>query len=82
MKKIGTIQFRYFLKDEHIITPDGYGMVVEDEKQILDVRDFMDSEVLIQHRNSSGGNPGNSPKLVDREYVHHVSQEEYHEKDN
>ena len=77
MDKYGTLQFRYFTEKDYVITPLGYGIVVEDEKEIDTSDYFPYSEVLVQHKNGCGQNPGNKPRMMERSCVSLITREKY-----
>jgi len=73
----GVLHFKYFTKGDYVRTPEGVGVVVEDEGEITAEYDFCTSEVLIQHKDSSSNNPSNKPIEVIRDYILTISEEEY-----
>ena len=75
--KEGTLRFYYFTEGDYVITPEGVGIVIEDEGPILEEKDFCDSEVKIQHKFNSSNNVSNHPMDVIRDYVTAISKEEY-----
>ena len=77
MEKFGTINFRYFIKGDYIITPCGYGIVLKDEKEIKSEQDLVYSEILIQHTEGNSNNAGNRPIMIDRECVSLITKEKY-----
>ncbi len=77
MDKYGTLEFRYFIKNDRVITPMGYGIVVEDEKDIDTADYFPYSEVLVQHKQGCGQNPSNKPRMMERSCVNLTTREKY-----
>lgn len=73
-KKIEIIQFQ---KDDYVITPMGYGIVTEDQEEISDTEELSVAEVMVQHKEGSGGNPGNTPLAIDYLSVYITSEENY-----
>ena len=76
MKK-GVLHFMYFTKGDFVRTPEGVGVVVEDEGEITTEIDFCMSEVKIQHKEGTSNNPSNNPIEVIRDYILSISEEEY-----
>ena len=76
--KEGILHFMYFTKGDFVITPEGVGIVAEDEGEITAEYDFCTSEVLIQHKNGTSNNPSNNPIEVIRDYITTITEEEYH----
>ena len=66
VKRTGTVSFTYFDKDDYVITPEGVGIVLEDESKIDSEEDLRYSEVLIQHKSGISTNPSNAPKCMTR----------------
>ena len=77
MEKFGTLEFRYFIKNDYVITPGGYGIVVKDEEEIDTTDYFLYSEVLVQHKNSNENNTNNRPIMVNRENVRLINRKSY-----
>ena len=77
MEKFGILEFRYFMKNDRVITPEGYGIVVKDEEEIDTADYFLYSEVLVQHKHGTEHNPGNRPLMLERSCVHLVTRETY-----
>jgi len=75
--KEGVLHFMYFTTGDYVRTPEGVGVVVEDEGDITAEYDFCTSEVKIQHKFGSSNNPTNSPIEVIRDYVHRIDKDEY-----
>jgi hypothetical protein len=80
--KEGVLHFTYFTTDDYVRTPEGVGIVTEDENPIIEENDFCTSEVKIQHKFSSSNNTNNAPIDVIRDYVKLISSEEYAEETN
>ena len=76
MKK-GVLHFNYFTAGDYVRTPEGVGIVCEDEPPILHESDFCLSEVKIQHKYGSSNNPSNHPIEVIRDYVLRSTKKEY-----
>jgi len=76
MKK-GVLEFNYFTVGDYVRTPEGVGVVCEDEGPIVKEIDFCVSEVKIQHKFKSSNNPSNNPIDVIRDYLIRIPQEEY-----
>lgn len=77
--KTGTIEFKYFLKDELVRTPEGVGFVVMDESIINDEFELSNSEPLIQHVSGTSSNSSNKPVRMSRSYLQRITQAEYDE---
>jgi hypothetical protein len=77
MCKEGVLYFKYFTAGDYVRTPEGVGIVCEDEQPIVEERDFCTSEVKIQHKFGSSNNTNNMPIDVIREYVSRITKEEY-----
>lgn len=77
MCKEGVLYFKYFTVGDYVRTPEGLGIVCEDEKPIKEENDFCISDVKIQHKFGSSNNPSNGPIEVIREYVSRISKEDY-----
>jgi hypothetical protein len=76
MKK-GCLEFYYFIKDDYVRTPEGVGVVVEDEPPIEDVSDLYYSQIRIQHKEGTSSNTSNNALPIDRIVVCHITKEEY-----
>ena len=76
--KDGVLHFKYFTKGDYVRTPEGVGIVVEDEDEITVEYDFCTSEVKIQHKEGTSNNPSNKPIEVIRDYILTISEEEYY----
>jgi len=81
MKK-GVLHFLYFTAGDYVRTPEGVGIVTEDEDPIIEESDFCTSEVMIQHKDGSSNNPTNNPIEVIRDYVLHIEKEVYDNQSN
>jgi hypothetical protein len=77
MARKGTIEFEYFDKGEYVRTPDGVGIVSEDEKPIQTAWELANSDVVVQHKSGNGGNAMNRPVPVERASVSLISKEDY-----
>lgn len=75
--KFGILQFRYFTEGEYVRTPDGVGIVVEDEKEINSERDLFDSDVIVQHKYGCSSNASNQPLKMSRDIIFRIDQDEY-----
>lgn len=75
--KEGILRFFYFTKDDYVITPEGVGIVFEDEGTIVKESDFCTSEINIQHKSKSSNNSNNKPIKVIRDYIRHISKDLY-----
>jgi hypothetical protein len=73
----GTITFDYFDKGDIVMSYNGVGIVVEDEKEIYREYDLRWSEVLVQHKNAYSNNINNRPVLQERETLLRITKEEY-----
>lgn len=73
----GVLHFKYFTKGDYVRTPEGLGIVVEDEGEITTEIDFCMSEVKIQHKEGSSNNPSNNPIEIIRDYIIPITEEEY-----
>ena len=73
----GVLHFKYFTKGDYVRTPEGVGIVVEDEGEITAEYDFCTSEINIQHIEGTANNPINTPIEVIRDYVIPITEEEY-----
>jgi len=76
--RAGVLHFKYFTKGDYVRTPEGAGIVVEDEGEIITQVDFCMSEVKIQHKEGTSNNPSNNPIEVIRDYILPISEKEYH----
>jgi hypothetical protein len=76
MKK-GVLEFYYFTKGDYVRTPEGVGLVIEDEAPITEEFDFCTSEVKIQHKFGSSNNTNNDPIPVIRDYIIRIEPTEY-----
>ena len=47
MKK-GKIEFEYIGKDEYVITPEGVGIVMEDENPVEDIGDLLYGQIKVK----------------------------------
>lgn len=70
MKK-GTIEFEYNEKNDYVITPEGVGIVEEDESPIEDVYDLFYSQVMVKLKD------GGKVTSVDRIMVTKITEEKY-----
>jgi mannose-6-phosphate isomerase-like protein (cupin superfamily) len=75
--KDGVLHFTYFTTGDYVRTPEGVGIVCEDEKVILEETDFCTSEVKVQHKFKSSNNTPNRPIEIVREYVSRTTKEDY-----
>ena len=75
--KEGVLHFMYFTKGDYVRTPEGVGIVVENEGQITVEYDFCTSEVKIQHKVGSPHNPSNNPIEIIRDYIQAITEKEY-----
>lgn len=73
----GSIDFTYFTKGDYVNSPEGSGIVVEDEKIINNERDFYYSEIKVQYKEASSGNPSNEVREVERQNLFRITKEEY-----
>jgi len=73
----GVLHFKYFTKGDYVRTPEGLGIVIEDEGEITSEIDFCMSEVKIQHKEETSNNPSNNPIKVIRDYIIPITKEEY-----
>ena len=78
--KEGVLHFLYFTSGDYVMTPEGVGIVTEDEAQIVEEFDFCTSEIMIQHKEGTSNNPSNRPIEVIRDYVLRIEKEEYEKK--
>ena len=76
--KDGVLHFKYFTTNDYVRTPEGVGIVIEDENEITTEIDFCMSEVKIQHKEGTSNNPSNNPIEVIRDYILPISEKEYH----
>jgi len=74
---MGTIRFQYYKKGEYVRTPDGVGIVDEDEKLISTEYEFRYSEIKIRHKTGNSSNPANLVKEISRDCVTRIDQAEY-----
>lgn len=79
---MGTIRFQYFKKGEYVRTPNGVGVVDEDEKLISTEYEFRNSEVRIKHKTGTSSNPGNAILGTTRDYITRIDQSEYDQEQN
>ena len=77
MCKEGVLYFKYFTVGDYVRTPEGVGIVCEDEKPIVEEDDFCTSEVKIQHKYPSSNNTSNVPIDVIREYIIRTTKDDY-----
>ena len=70
MKK-GIIEFEYIEKDDCVITPEGVGIVTEDESTIENILDLVYSQIMIELKD------GGKITSVDRCMVTKITQEIY-----
>lgn len=75
--KEGILHFLYFISGDYVRTPEGVGIVTENEAPIINESDFCTSEVKIQHKFKSSNNTNNSPIDVIRDYIIQISKKEY-----
>jgi len=75
--KEGVLHFMYFTTGDYVRTPEGVGVVVEDEGEISVEHDFCTSEVVIQHKFGTSNNPSNKPIEVIRDYVLRIEKDEH-----
>jgi hypothetical protein len=75
--KEGILHFMYFTTGDYVRTPEGVGIVTEDEAPITEENDFCTSEIKIQHKEETSNNPSNNPIEVIRDYIIPISKEEY-----
>lgn len=75
--KEGILHFFYFTTGDYVRTPEGVGIVIEDEPEIVQEFDFCTSEVYIQHKHKSSNNTNNNPIYVIRDYITFITEEEY-----
>jgi len=75
--KAGILYFSCFTVGDYVRTPEGVGIVKEDEPPILRERDFRLSEINIQHKFNSSNNTRNVPIDIIREYVSRITKGEY-----
>ena len=75
--KDGVLHFKYFTKGDCVRTPEGVGIVSEDEGEITTEVDFCMSEVKIQHKEGTSHNPSNNPIEVIRDYILSITEEEH-----
>jgi hypothetical protein len=75
--KEGILHFTYFTAGDYVRTPEGVGVVTEDERPILHENDFCVSEIKIQHKSGSSNNTNNSPIEVIREYILRTTKKDY-----
>jgi hypothetical protein len=82
MKK-GTIEFQYFEKGDYVRTPEGVGIVTEDELSIgiENISDLYYSQIRIKHKVGTSSNTSNNIIAIDRIMVTKITKEEY-ENDN
>jgi hypothetical protein len=80
--KEGILHFNYFTVGDYVRTPEGVGIVIEDERPILEETDFCVSEIKIQHKSSSSNNTNNRPIEVVREYVIRTTKDDYENDEN
>ena len=78
--KEGVLHFTYFTTGDYVMTPEGVGIVTEDEDPIVEESDFCTSEIQIQHKEGTSNNPSNRPIEVIRDYVLRIEKEEYEKK--
>ena len=81
-KKKGTINFNYWERGDYVRTPDGVGIVVENEKEINTELDLEMSEVLIQHKFGYSNNTSNEPERISRQNLILITKEEYNEEED
>lgn len=75
--KEGVLHFYYFTEGDYVRTPEGVGVVVEDEPPIIEEFDFCTSEVKIQHKFKTSHNPENTPISVIRDYIIRIDPSEF-----
>ena len=70
------------MEGDYVRTPDGAGIVVEDEEEIITERDFWDRDIAIQHKFGCSNNASNNPIDVSRDCVLRIDQDEYDQEEN
>jgi hypothetical protein len=70
MKK-GTIEFEYIEKGDCVITPEGVGIVTEDESAVENILDLVYSQIMVKLKD------GGKITSVDRIMVTKITQEIY-----
>lgn len=75
--KEGNIKFFYFEKGDYVRTILGVGIVLEDELYIRNEQEFIDSEILVQHKYDCQENINNSPKYMERKESWRITEDEY-----
>jgi len=80
-KKKGTISFTYWERGDYVRTPDGVGIVVENEKEIDCEFDLATSEILVQHKFGNHNNIENEPEGISRQDLILISKEEYNKEE-
>lgn len=77
----GVLHFMYFTKGDYVRTPEGVGVVVQDEDEITAEYDFCTSQILIQHKEGTSNNPSNRPIEIIRDYITSITEKEYNEQE-